>query len=68
VAYEQQLKELQDKYKQEVAELQSRIDTQNETFENVVVRPKKTDISIQLMALLWAPYFQDSLGNIKQAW
>ena len=68
VAYEQQLKELQDKFNQEVAELQSRIDPQNETFENVVVRPKKTDITIQLMALLWAPYFQDSLGNIKQAW
>jgi hypothetical protein len=67
-AFEQQLKDLQERFNQEAAELQSRIDPQNETFESVIVRPKKTDISVQLIALLWAPYWQDSLGNINRAW
>jgi hypothetical protein len=67
-AFERQLKDLQERFSQEAAELQSRIDPQNETFESIIVRPKKTDISVQLIALLWAPYWQDLPGNIKQAW
>jgi hypothetical protein len=27
-----------------------------EAFETINVKPKKTDISIQLVALVWAPY------------
>jgi len=67
-AFEKQLKDLEERFNQEAAELQSRIDPQNEVFESIVVRPKKADISIQLVALLWLPYWQDSLGNIKKAW
>jgi hypothetical protein len=66
--YEQQLQDLQTRINQEAAELQSRIDPQSETLETIVVRPKKTDITIQLVALLWAPYWQDSLGNLNKAW
>jgi len=66
--FQQQLNELQEKFNQEAADVQSRIDPQSETFESLAVRPKKTDISVQLIALLWAPYWQDSFGNLKQAW
>jgi hypothetical protein len=55
--FQQQLNDLQDKFNQEAGELQSRIDPQSEVFESVAVRPKKTDISVQLIALLWAPYW-----------
>jgi len=67
-AFEQQLKDLEERFHQEAAELRSRIDPQNEVFESIIVRPKKADISIQLVALLWLPYWQDSLGNINKAW
>jgi hypothetical protein len=66
--YQQQLQDLQEQFNQETADLQAKIDPQNETFESVSVRPKKTDISVQLVALLWAPYWQDTQGNTGQAW
>jgi len=37
-------------------------------FETVTLRPKKTDVTVQLVALLWVPVWQDKLGNITQAW
>jgi hypothetical protein len=67
-AYQQQLDDLQAQFDQETAELRASIDPQNETFETVTIRPKKTDITVQLMALLWAPYWQDAQGNTSQAW
>jgi hypothetical protein len=66
--YEQQLKDLQDQLQQEMTDLQARIDPQGEAFETVTLRPKKTDIAVQLVALLWAPYWEDARGNLKQAW
>ena len=66
--YQQRLQELEDQLGQEAADLQSRIDPQNEKFETVTIRPKKTDITVQLVALLWAPYWQDAMGNTTQAW
>jgi DNA helicase HerA-like ATPase len=67
-AYQQQLADLQTQFSQETAELQSRVDPQSETFETVVIRPKKTDITVQLTALLWAPFWQDARGGTTQAW
>jgi hypothetical protein len=66
--YQQQLQDLQEQFNQETADLQAKIDPQNETFDSVTVRPKKTDISVQLVALLWAPHWQDAEGNTVQAW
>ena len=66
--YQQQLKELEDQFSQATTDLQVKIDPQNEAFETVTIRPKKTDVTVQVVALLWAPYWQDALGNTSQAW
>ena len=67
-AYQQQLADLQQQFNDETAALQAKIDPQSEAFDTVTIRPKKTDISVQLLALLWAPYWQDTQGNATQAW
>jgi hypothetical protein len=67
-AYQQQLADLQQQFDDETAALQAKIDPQSEAFETVTIRPKKTDISVQFLALLWAPYWQDTQGNATQAW
>ena len=67
-AYQQQLNDLQTQFNDETAALQARIDPQNEQLETVTIRPKKTDVTVQLTALLWAPFWQDAQGNIAQAW
>ena len=54
--YQQQLKDLTDQFDAESAVLQGKIDPASEVFETVTIRPKKTDITVQLVALVWAPY------------
>ena len=32
------------------------------------IKPKKTDISVSLVVLAWAPHFASSTGEATQAW
>jgi hypothetical protein len=50
---DQQLQELNSQFEAEVAALDTKIDPATEIFETVTVRPKKTGISVQLVALAW---------------
>jgi hypothetical protein len=47
--------------------LEDKLDPQNELLETISVKPKKADISVQMVALLWAPYWQDEQGGLKPA-
>lgn len=39
----------------------------SENLETVEIRPKKTDISVDLVALAWFPYWRGDKGEIAQA-
>jgi len=39
-----------------------------EELETVTVRPKKSDITVALVALAWAPVWRDDRGGIARAW
>lgn len=67
-AIQQQIKDLEKQFADEAAALSERIDPLTETLETLTIRPKKTDIVVQVVSLTWAPYWQDSLGNLTQAW
>ena len=54
-ALKRQLEDLEGQLRVETDELQSRIDPQSETFQSVEIRPKKTNITVQTVALLWLP-------------
>jgi hypothetical protein len=54
--FQQQLSELNEQFQGETAALQSKIDPSLEPLEPVALRPKKTDIAVQLLTLAWAPY------------
>jgi hypothetical protein len=41
---------------------------QNEPLEPINIKPKKTNISVQLLALAWAPYWNDASGKTTPAW
>jgi hypothetical protein len=55
------------------AQLQSEIQTsegktnQNELLETINIKPKKTNVSVQLLALVWAPYWTDEAGKAAPA-
>lgn len=65
---EQQLAELQAELEREIEAVQLRIDPMTENLEKLEVKPKKTDVSVSLVALTWAPYWQDDKGNVQMAW
>ena len=46
----------------------AKIDAQNEPLEPIGVKPKKTNISVQLVALAWAPFWRDESGEATAAW
>ena len=37
-------------------------------LDKQVVNPRRSDINIQLVALAWAPFWQDELGGRTPAW
>jgi hypothetical protein len=67
-AIRQQLGELDAQFKSEMAALEAMADPLTERLETVVMKPKKSNVSVQLVALVWAPYWQDVRGTNSPAW
>ena len=67
-ALQKQLADLQAQFNEEFAALGSKIDPMTENMEKIVIKPKKTDITVQLVALVWAPYWRDTSGTNTPAY
>jgi hypothetical protein len=67
-AVKAQLDQIQAQFKEESDTLVTRIDPLTEELETIMVKPKKTDIVVQLVSLTWSPFWQDSTGSITPAW
>ncbi len=66
--YQQQLAELNAEVEAQATELSSAVDPQSEVFETLTIKPKKTNINVQLCTLVWAPYWKDEQGTLTPAW
>jgi hypothetical protein len=62
------LTDLNAQFESESNALTARIDPTTEALDTVSIKPKKADIDVQLVALVWAPFWQDANGNLNQAW
>jgi hypothetical protein len=67
-AVQKQLTDLNAAFKVESDQLAKRIDPLTEKLDKISIKPKKTDITIHLVALTWAPYWRDSSGKNNPAW
>jgi hypothetical protein len=67
-AIQKQLADLQTEFDSETAASSEKIDPLSETLETLTIKPKKADISIQLVSLVWTPYWQDAQGEQTPAW
>ena len=67
-ALTQQLALLETEFKAEADALAGRWNPQEEALETVTVRPKKSDITIRLVGLTWAPMRMDEEGRQIPAW
>lgn len=66
-AHKKALEELTADFEREAEALASKIDPATESFETMLIKPKKTDIEVRLVALAWAPY-RISDGKASPAW
>lgn len=66
-ALQQQLADLQAQFDAEANDLAAQIDPLTESLETIEIRPKKTDISVQLVALVWMPHWKDAEGALTVA-
>ncbi len=64
----QQLTDLEAQQQAEIDALQADIDPSTETFEKVLMRPRKSDITLDSLGLVWMPYWQDDTGSLMEAW
>ena len=67
-ALKQQLADLELEFTQETEELASELQTRSETLESIAIRPKKSNIALEVFGLGWVPYWQDSQGDRTSAW
>ncbi len=64
----QRLADLEMQFQEEVDTLELQLDPLTEELERVVVRPRKSDINVDLVGLVWMPYRQEPSGVISKAW
>lgn len=64
--YEEQLTDLQIEFDAELDKLDDRFDPQLEELNTVVLKPRKTDIDVDLVALAWVPYVQSETGGFLE--
>ena len=60
--------ELDAEFQTEVDALEAQIDPMTETLDKVLMRPRKSDIAVDSLGLLWMPYRQDATGSLMSAW
>ncbi|NTU64006.1 MAG: DUF87 domain-containing protein [Chloroflexi bacterium] len=65
---QQRLNELNAEIEEQIQELTAAVDPQTEVFDTLTIRPKKTNINVQICTLVWAPYWKDAQGTITPAW
>ncbi len=65
---QERLNELNAEIEGQVQELSATVDPQTEAFDTLTIKPKKTNIAVQLCTLVWAPYWKDAQGTLTPAW
>ena len=67
-AVTQQLADLDTQFKAETEAIQQGSDPQTEELEKVNLKLTKSNISVKLLSLVWAPQWRDAQGQLTSAW
>jgi len=52
----------------ELSSLNQELEQKLGALDTIAVRPTKSNISVQILALAWTPYWRDDAGNEKPGW
>jgi hypothetical protein len=67
-AVTRQLQELNAELELEISRLTSTSDVSSETLQTISIKPKKKDIQVKLITLVWAPHVQETGKPPEPAW
>jgi hypothetical protein len=67
-ALKQQIAALEAEFNGETEELGASVDPSTADLKSITVRPKKTNISVEMLTLLWVPLYQNAGGQATPAW
>jgi hypothetical protein len=67
-AVRQQMAELDARLQADIDRLEAAFDPSSETLEEVHVKPKRTDMALQIFGLTWLPYRTDIEGRLNPDW
>ena len=67
-AVSQRLADLEAEFKAEAETIERSFDPQTEQLGTVSLKPTKANINVQLLTLVWVPYWQNAQGEAKPAW
>ena len=67
-ALEQRKAEIEKEFADEVAAIETQLDPLKEELEQVTIKPKKTNITVRLVALTWLPHWKQTDGSEIGAW
>jgi hypothetical protein len=59
---------LNDKLEAEIDTLDTAFDAQSESLDELLVRPKTTDVHVRFVSLAWMPYRKTDDGRLAPAW
>jgi len=64
----QRLDELETQLQEEIDTLTDKTDPATEDLEKILMRPRKSDITLDALGVLWMPYWKDAAGNMSPTW
>jgi hypothetical protein len=67
-ALQTQLQDLEAQFKTDTNAVAVKMDPLTETLETISIKPNKSNIAVNLLALVWAPHWQDEHGKRSPAW
>jgi hypothetical protein len=67
-AVQQQIQQLDEELRTEIAAIEGRFNAAAEPLEKQTCKPKRTNIAVRLMTLVWAPYVVGTDGSSMPAW
>ncbi len=62
-----EISELDARLQADMAGLDTGFDAQTEALEEISVRPRASDISVQFCGIGWLPFIEDANGNLRRA-
>jgi len=67
-ALQRQRADLEAQFQAEVDSMSATVDPLTEKLETITLKPKKTDITVRVVFLAWAPEWRDGSGKVTAAW